>query len=463
MSVSGPQAVAALDEALRDIRREENDILRKLARGRERMAKFREAESELVRQVVAAGTPLAADLEGSVVAAVAAAREAGRRRAGEFAVLGERLRAMEKTFAEHTAARAAALAELDQRQAALRALSARIASTIARQPDYERQRQVVLRLKAVAAAARAKARQAGLDRELKERPFRADPLFSYLLRRGYGTPDYRAGRLVAALDARLARFIGYAAARAHFDVLDALPERLAEHAAAQAERAAAAEDALDELERAGIDAVGGGDIREALAATQARAAALDEALTGLQDERDRLVAAATRLTEGPDDGLEEAVQRLVRSLGSTDIGALVAARRAASGGDEPLIAQLDDTRLRVLEEEVDSRDQHARLATLAARRRGLEDLEFELKAHRFDDPRSLFRDDALPTGLLDAFLTGALGAEAYWERWRAAQAWAAGTSDWGGGVGLPRHGRETPGGPAPAAPAFSRPRAAAGA
>jgi hypothetical protein len=322
---------------------------------------------------------------------------------------------------------------------------------------------VVLRLKAVAAAARAKVRQAGLDRELKERPFRADPLFSYLLRRGYGTPDYRAGRLVAALDARLARFIGYAAARAHFDVLNALPERLAEHAAAQAERAAAAEDALDDLERAGIDAAGGGDIREALAATQARAAALDEALTALQDERDRLVAAATRLTEGTDDGLEEAVQRLVRSLGSTDIGALVAARRAASGGDEPLIAQLDDTRLRVLEEEVDSRDQHARLATLAARRRGLEDLEFELKAHRFDDPRSLFRDDALPTGLLDAFLTGALGAEAYWERWRAAQAWAAGTSDWGGGVGLPRHGRETPGGPAPAAPAFSRPRAAAGA
>ena len=47
-------------------------------------------------------------------------------------------------------------------------------------------------------AARAKSRQGEFDREQKSRPFRDDPLFSYLLERGFGTPAYRGRWLTAA-------------------------------------------------------------------------------------------------------------------------------------------------------------------------------------------------------------------------------------------------------------------------
>ena len=51
MSLSGPQALKSLDDALRDIRREEDEIARRLARSAELVTKLRETESELFRQL----------------------------------------------------------------------------------------------------------------------------------------------------------------------------------------------------------------------------------------------------------------------------------------------------------------------------------------------------------------------------------------------------------------------------
>src|SRR6478609_12105879 len=51
MSLSGPDALRSLDEALRDIRREEDEIAKRLARSAELVTKFRETESELFRQL----------------------------------------------------------------------------------------------------------------------------------------------------------------------------------------------------------------------------------------------------------------------------------------------------------------------------------------------------------------------------------------------------------------------------
>jgi hypothetical protein len=50
MSLSGPEALRSLDEALRDIRREEDEIAKRLARSAELVTKFKETESELLRQ-----------------------------------------------------------------------------------------------------------------------------------------------------------------------------------------------------------------------------------------------------------------------------------------------------------------------------------------------------------------------------------------------------------------------------
>src|SRR3546814_15055003 len=53
MSLSGPEALHSLDEALRDIRREEDEIDKRLARSGELVAKIRETETGLLRQLAA--------------------------------------------------------------------------------------------------------------------------------------------------------------------------------------------------------------------------------------------------------------------------------------------------------------------------------------------------------------------------------------------------------------------------
>ena len=56
MSLSGPEALRSLDEALRDIRREEDEIAKRLARSAELVTKFKETESELLRQLAKCGS-----------------------------------------------------------------------------------------------------------------------------------------------------------------------------------------------------------------------------------------------------------------------------------------------------------------------------------------------------------------------------------------------------------------------
>ena len=454
MSIRGPEAIAALDEALRDIRREEDEILRKLGRGLERSAKFRDSEADLLRQIAAGQSARepGATLAGAVTRAAGEKRQQIAARGHELARNAERLRGMERKFAEFAAARMAALGEIDRELAALRTLGPKIGIAAGRTPDYERARLEAAALKAMAAAARLKVRQADLDREQKGRPFREDRLFAYLEARGYGTEAYRAGGLAERLDSWVARLIGYDAARANYALLNALPGRLRAHADALAAEAAQAEDRLDAIERQAIDAAGGNSQRLALETAQEQIATIDDALAALQDERDGLVAAQTGLTDERDPAFDRAVAALVAGLGSPDLASLTGGLKLRGGPEMAALAsQLDDLRLRIAEEQADARELHERLAVLAERRRGLEAIESTLKAGRLDDPRSVFRDDALVGERLDAFLTGALSPLAYLAAWQEAQGWIAGTSEWGGGVGLPRQGRE------PAAVAPSNP------
>ena len=79
-------------------------------------------------------------------------------------------------------------------------------------------------------AAEAKAAQAERDLQEKRQPYESDPLFMYLWRRKFGTPEYRATGLVRFLDRKVARLIEFDEARRNYAVLIELPARLREHA-----------------------------------------------------------------------------------------------------------------------------------------------------------------------------------------------------------------------------------------
>jgi len=446
MSLSGPQVLNALDEALRDIRREEDDIMRKLGRSAERLAKIRDSEAELLGEI-AVGRLEAEVLEtlrAAGLAASRAARQTLRQRHAEMATAAARLADSDAEQARLIDERAELLNLIDEQQAALRGLSARIQAAVESDPEYGRRKQLAASLKTVAEAARAKGREADIDRELLGRPYRADPVFTYLLGRNYGTPDYAVSGPMAALDGWIARLTGFDVARHRYALLNQWPAQMHAHADRQAANAARADESIDELEQAAIDAAGGGAIRAELDGALTRIAAIDLRITELQRERNALTASQTLLTTVEDVASDRSIAALAQALGGTDVQALIAmVRQQRPGPDDPLIAQLDDARLRLSEERVDALDQHARLATLAARRRDLEDIEQAFKDRRFDDPRSQFRDDHLVGDRLSDFLTGIMSAQGYWGLFVESQGWDLGTAAWGGGVGLPQRGRDT--------------------
>jgi hypothetical protein len=460
MSIRGPEALASLDEAMRDIRREEDEISKRLARSAERVSKIRATEAELFRQLarLRLDPALQGELDGAISAAETKARAQLKAHASDLGKAERAVAEIDARLSRLTADRAAALKQFETHQAELKALAGRLGASIARDPAFAAKREEAAALAEIAAQSMRKTEQAEADRETKGKPYRDDPLFIYLWEAGYGTANYRANNLVRYLDGLVANLVGFNKTRPNFAMLNEIPLRLREHAERQIALAHAAEAELDALETTAIDAAGGKPIRDAMMAAQQQIAALDAEMVVSEDQRDESAKAVAALSQGLNPAFEGALSELASALGREDIQTLLAdARRTRTGQDDTIVAQIDDARARAKEEDQETREQKERLKTLAARRRELEDIQWEFKKQHFDDPRSTFREDRLVGDLLNDFLRGGITAASYWDKWQRSQNWGAGTSDWGGGVGLPNNGRQRSNAPRPESGGFSWP------
>ncbi|NMA99504.1 MAG: hypothetical protein GX970_15605, partial [Phyllobacteriaceae bacterium] len=250
---------------------------------------------------------------------------------------------------------------------------------------------------------------------------------------GYGTSSYRANNIVRFFDNMVAKLVGFHKARPNYAMLNELPLRLREHAERQEQNVEEAEAELAAMEQAAVDNAGGKPMREAIAAAQAEIDRLDAEILAIEDRRDQAAQSLQALAEGRDPAFEGATAELAAALGREDIKTLLAeARLTRTGQDDTIVVQIDETRKRLREEEEESREQRERLKTLAARRRELEDIQWEFKKQRFDDPRSSFKEDRLVGDLLNDFLRGGISAASYWDQWRKSQNWTPG-NEWGSG------------------------------
>ncbi len=441
MSLSGPEALKSLDEALRDIRREEDEIAKRVARGAELVAKFRETESELFRELakVRLDPETQGELAGRLTKAELKAREMLSRHGEDLGAAEAELKALDRSIAALATERSEQVAAAGRVQADLKSLSERVAVDAVRNPDYAAKRQHADELSAVAEESLAKTLRAETDRDEKGRPYRDDPLFMYLWERGFGTRNYRANNLIAYFDGLIAGLVGFPEARVNFAMLNEIPLRLREHAERQQQIASVAEAEVLELEKAAVDAAGGKPIRQALEAAEARIAAIDAEMVSLEDQRDERAQKQRDLAQGADPAFATAVSGLAEVLGREDIKTLLSeARLTRTGQDDTIVQQIDDLRQRASEEDDDAREQKTRLKTLAARRRELEDIQYEFKKQGFDNPRSSFGEDKLVGDLLTEFLRGGITAADYWGRWRNSQNWSGGGNaqgPWGGSPG----------------------------
>lgn len=353
------------------------------------------------------------DAEGSVVNLLEA------RNAAYQAVQG-RLSELEKErerFEERLAAAA------DERQRIADEIGrAELATQERLQQDEGYQRQLAAATEAdrIAQQAEAKAAQSEAELESKGAAYRADPLFAYLWRRGYGTSAYRPGGgpfapLLRWLDGKVARLIGYADARPNYHRLQELPERLREHAERVRERADAEFEALRRLDVQGRVDDGIPELEERLKQAEQGIEELEAAQAGWTERNQQALDELEAFAQGTDDNYRKAVTLLRDELEEAPLEVLRSEALATPSPDDDVIV----ARLRDLTRE---REQLARTAaemkeSAAQHRQRLAELE-KLRADftraGMDAPNSAFQDERVVSAALSQFLSGLLTAEALW-------------------------------------------------
>src|SRR5215471_9793103 len=268
----------------------------------------------------------------------------------------------------------------------------------------------------VALTADEKAQAARTDRTDKGKPYEADPLFTYLWSRGYGTSRYRAGPLVRMLDGWVARVDAFEPLRQNYWMLNELPARFDEHAKRM--RALADEDvaAVRVLETAAAARAGVPERRRTLATAADALAAQDKKIAEQEAAVHALVDKRAGFAAGQDDISQECTRLLSDTLRGEQMRTLREhASRTPTTEDDAAVDQLTVIRTEMprLQDEADRyRALHDAHSDRTAK---LEDLRKRFKEHRFDAVSSEFVNGALIGALLGQLLSGTLGVPDIWD------------------------------------------------
>jgi hypothetical protein len=337
-----------------------------------------------------------------------------RREALRTAVQGE-LADAEAEQVRRAGARRLAVEALERAAERLDEAEAATQARLANDPGYVALREAAEVAERIAVHADEKATLAEEELAAKGADYDADPLFTYLWRRGYGTAAYRGWPLARGLDGRVARLIGYERSRRNYHRLQELPLRLREHAdrvgaAADEALAALAERDADEREADGVlplvDAVDG-----ARARLEEIDAEIDRADAAAKEVEERLAAFA----RGQDPLFLQAVALLTDELGGVSLKAL--AREAIATPlpeDDRVVARLLELERRRETQTVAQEELREAAARHKARATDLERVRIDFTRRRYDQPGSVFAEGAMIGTLLAQLLDGAMTRDALW-------------------------------------------------
>ena len=451
MSLSGNDVLALIERTLTDTRSEIGNIDARLARSTAELERLQQAEIGCLsvlarmrlREIEAAEVSETLDATSSSVRELLAQREVAQAELEKEIARAEDRRAAlaRERAAQHDVVDAAERALDDARAAAQQGLAAdehyREAMAAAEASDR------------VADLSEEKAKAAHADRAEKGKPYDADPLFSYLWTRGFGTPAYVGGGLSRVLDGWVARVAKFEPLRRDYWLLTELPARFDEHA--QRMRLQSDDDiaAVHALERAAAGAAHVPQREEELDKAGEALAAIDERIEEHEAAVDALVEKRAAFAAG-DDEISRRCNEIVRDAlrGETMRSLRERANSTPTPDDDAAVDQLTAVRAdlpRVAEEAKRYRELHEANRDRAAK---LEEIRKRFKESRYDAVSSEFVNGALIATLLTQLLAGALGTGDIWDALKKQQRnrqladprfgsgrFPRGPNPWGGGWG----------------------------
>jgi chromosome segregation ATPase len=417
--LTGRETLGTIEQSLADLRREEAELTKRIERATRALTDLQERQSEAYRDL--ARFRLDTDSAGTLNTRLdSAAREARRlldKRSADYRVLSEQLRQHEsdrgklhKKRAELDATRDAAENQMDD---LMEAVDTRLEGDAA----FQAQREKTEAAQATAAAAASKAATSGQDRAEKGKAYEADPLFMYLWKRGFGTPDYARRGLVRSLDTWVAGLIRYHDARANYAMLTSIPERMARHADRCAEIAHEEQDKLAEFSRNAMTDAAGTDLVAAIEDLSAEIEKIDEELDRLDRQIETLSSALAEFSSGEDTDFLKAEEHLAVSLQADDLNDLWrTAMDTPSPEDEKIVQRIEDLKERIEQIGREIRQDRELQRDFGRRRAELTDVIKRFRSRGYGSWDSTFSDDRLTTVLLGELIKGAITGADYWAR-----------------------------------------------
>jgi hypothetical protein len=280
-------------------------------------------------------------------------------------------------------------------------------------PEWQRLREAAEAAHRMAEHADHKAQFAMQDSNVKGQPYLADPLFSYLWNRHFGTPQYQAGFLARLIDTWVARVARFEPARRDYAMLTDLPRQLAAHAARMHAASDAAEGEVANQARhvAGLPAAD--EVAALRLAVDEADAKLEAARAAAEDVQSRRATLAA----GDDGVTREAVSALEAALGQASLQSLrTAAARTPTLEDDAIVTTLEEAN--EVRAEADRLIVERRTEVEAARRRvqELRQIRQEMAQQGYGQGRWNFSDGAMLGLLLGQLGRGALSRGSFWDR-----------------------------------------------
>jgi hypothetical protein len=285
---------------------------------------------------------------------------------GEVAAAADKLKDAE-------ARRCAGEGEVDAALNAYETLVAETERAVQEDPGYIALKNAFDEARSVAVRAEQKLELAKVDRTEKGQPYETDPLFQYLWRRKFRTPEYRKGGLSRMMDGWVARLCRYDEAHLNYARLTELPDRIAEHLANMRLEEAEAQAAIERFEAQQLEVRGAGRLAAELEQAKGRLKELDRVLADAEARHGELRRQQERAASG-DAGPHEQARRVIEEgLAKASFPDLkVLAAETTSTDDDRVVEALIKLRTEELQMEVNWRG----VETMPARRRaGAETLE----------------------------------------------------------------------------------------
>jgi chromosome segregation ATPase len=408
--ISGLQALREIENAANQARGQEGQLDGALRSASDELARLRAERAALLRQYAQVRLDLI-QREGLVNQLDAAERRALDLINQTRAALDQLTARQADVQARHLQAetdRHARADEVTKLLSSLEELQARVEPQVRSSPAWIGQKGTVDRSESVWTAADKKAEQAETDREAKGKPYEADPLFSYLWKRGYGTAKYRASYFVQYIDGKVASLVGFQGARANYAMLNEIPARLREHA----DRCRADLDAergkLTAIEHEGLKQAGSEAIEAKLVAARAtldeadhRLEEADATMKALDQERSKL------LVTGENSNYQRAIDILAEADSHQDLQSLRrSAAQTRSDADDAIVTQIEkaDARAAAVEQQV--AELRAKALDLARRRAEIESQRETFRRRGYDNPMGQFSNEQAIGNVLGGILQG---------------------------------------------------------